>query len=433
MAQLTEQSAELTIVSFNMHGFNQGSITVDDLIIDFKPSIILLQEHWLTPANLNKFDKYHNYFTFGCSAMDKVIESGMLKGRPFGGVLMMINSDLRSISKTIYCSERFCIVKISDSIFINVYLPCKGTINRLGIIEDLFAEIWAWRERYASCECFIAGDLNVDLDSADNISQCVNNFISMHALLRCDLLTGKAKTATYVNDALNQYSTIDYMLVSCADKLRNFEVLDPDINFSDHLPIMATYTCSEAFSEPNIRSNVKAKVAQLRWDHADLISYYHSTGYQLQPVLDELNDCITKWNMNCDDVNYVSIIDKSYNNIVNTLTSCANYYVPQRAKNFYKFWWNEELKILKNESIESNQVWKDAGKPRSGPIFLKRQACRLRYRKRIRENQKSESVSFTNDLNDALLQKKARNFGNVGTRSSSPIILIIIVNKLTGA
>jgi len=40
------------------------------LINDFDPGIILLQEHWLTSANLSKFDDlFDDYFCFGESAM----------------------------------------------------------------------------------------------------------------------------------------------------------------------------------------------------------------------------------------------------------------------------------------------------------------------------------------------------------------------------
>jgi len=41
--------------SYNMHGFNQGCQTVRDLILSSNAytDILLLQEHWLTPANLS--------------------------------------------------------------------------------------------------------------------------------------------------------------------------------------------------------------------------------------------------------------------------------------------------------------------------------------------------------------------------------------------
>jgi len=410
MAQQTSSTdlSELRIVSFNMHGFSQGSVTIADLINDLTPDILLLQEHWLTPANLSKFDQFTSFFTFGCSAMSDAVERGMLKGRPFGGVIMMINKNLRKIAETIHCSERYCIAKIANYVVVNVYLPCVGTDNRMLIIEDLLADISDRISRFQSCELLFCGDFNVDLDANDNVSHCVNNFIMQHALHRCDQLSLKAKTATYVNTALNHYSTIDYMLLSSPNNLIDFEVVDPDINFSDHLPILATVTCQAEVKASN--KSQASKITQLRWDHADLVSYYYYTGCLLQPVLTEVNNIVALWNANNATVDYTSGIDKMYTDVVNILISCANSYVPQRRKNFYKFWWDEELNLLKEQSIDSNRLWKVAGKPRRGALFDKRQACRLRYRKRIRENQRDSTVAYSNDLNDALMNKHGTDF-----------------------
>ena len=82
---MNDSHIELKIVSFNMHGFNQGCVAIDELINNYAPDIFLIQEHWLTPANLSKLDVFSNYFAFGSSAMSDTIESGILRGRPFGG------------------------------------------------------------------------------------------------------------------------------------------------------------------------------------------------------------------------------------------------------------------------------------------------------------------------------------------------------------
>jgi len=51
-----------------------------------------------------------------------------------------------------------------------------------------------------------------------------------------------AKVAAYVNASLHQESHIDYAVTSCPVDVIEFEVLDPDINFSDHFPLVATVT-----------------------------------------------------------------------------------------------------------------------------------------------------------------------------------------------
>ena len=63
---------------------------------------------------------------------------------------------------------------------------------------------------------------------------------------------------------------------------------------------------------------------------------------------------------------------------------------------------------FKQASIDSYNVWKAAGKPRTRPIFDKRQECRLQYLSRIREGEKLETTSYTNELHEAVLDKLAQ-------------------------
>jgi len=74
-------------------------------------------------------------------------------------------------------------------------------------------------------------------------------------------------------------------------------------------------------------------------------------------------------------------------------------------KAFFKFWWSEELSLLKEASIQSNNVWKAAGKPRYGSIFVSMQSSRLSYRKKLRKCQRMDSQSYTKDLHEALLHR----------------------------
>ena len=77
----------LQVLSFNLHGFNQGSSTVRDLLLTNTPYIFCLHEHWLTPGNLNKLDNLSdNYIAVGSSAMRVAVSAGIMRGRPYGGV-----------------------------------------------------------------------------------------------------------------------------------------------------------------------------------------------------------------------------------------------------------------------------------------------------------------------------------------------------------
>ena len=88
--------------------------------------------------------------------------------------------------------------------------------------------------------------------------------------------------------------------------------------------------------------------------------YYELTRVCLQPILDELNVMLK-----CVIMLSTSDIDRLYCAVVAALKYSADPCIPQRAKNFYKFWWNEELVELKRLAIASAKTWKDAGKPKS--------------------------------------------------------------------
>jgi len=84
--------------------------------------------------------------------------------------------------------------------------------------------------------------------------------------------------------------------------------------------------------------------------------------------------------------------------------------VPKCREGFFKFWCDEELHVLKDAAISSNQAWKDAGKLRHGDIFRRRQVCRSQYRRRIKEKERHSTEMYTNDLHEALMMKNSTAF-----------------------
>jgi len=169
----------VTVVSYNMHGFYQGIETVKDLLCStLCPDVLLVQEHWLTLANLYLFgENITTHYAYGCSAMADRITQGPLVGRPYGGVSILIKKVLRSVTECMFCAHRFVVIRVG-SVIITVYLPCSGTSDRLSIIDDVLQEAWSWRLKYPDCSVVIGGDLNTDWIS-----------VSMHHVVLITLLT----------------------------------------------------------------------------------------------------------------------------------------------------------------------------------------------------------------------------------------------------
>ena len=250
-AELNDDSVDtslMSVVSYNMHGFYQGLSVMQDLTVNVndRPDIFLLQEHWLTPANLHKFDDYFSdYFSFGSSAMSKCVQSGVLMGRPFGGVISLVNKKLQHVTETVCCHERYTVIKVLNYLIVNVYLPCVGTVDRLLICSDIFADLQSWCDKYNLCEVIVAGDFNCTLamSGADKVSDCVMGFVLANSLTRCDSLFPSRVAATYINHALNQQSYIDYVFTSNSAAVRKFEVLDPDVKQSYIVPVPKIKNC----------------------------------------------------------------------------------------------------------------------------------------------------------------------------------------------
>ena len=117
-AAVCDNTECISIVSYNMHGYNQGAPTVRDLMLSIKPDVFVLQEHWLTPAKLSMFENdFPQYMCFGSSAMSSCVESGVVRGRPFGGVMTLVNKKVEFMLQNYLCIRSLC------------YCNCRKLIN----------------------------------------------------------------------------------------------------------------------------------------------------------------------------------------------------------------------------------------------------------------------------------------------------------------
>jgi len=184
----------------------------------------------------------------------------------------------------------------------------------------------------------------------------INSFVSDKRLRRCDIAAGCKADYTYFNESLNCRSCIDYLFVSDSSLVTKFNVIDEGSNLSDHLPIVCK--CDNFIDANNMSQQCKNDSNEdmqtyLRWDHADLVSYYQLTGQHLQellPLLVKLESDPAGQDERTAAA-FRSDINNIYNKTVDILRNCANFTVPRRTKQFYKFWWNEELDCLKQQSM----------------------------------------------------------------------------------
>jgi len=80
---------------FNMHGV-YNEVTMFNSLCNIA-DIISLKEHWLASFNMDKLISFHHEFVgYGWSAMEDKIQSGILTGRPFCGLGLLVRKSLNA-------------------------------------------------------------------------------------------------------------------------------------------------------------------------------------------------------------------------------------------------------------------------------------------------------------------------------------------------
>jgi len=391
------QLPALRLCSYNLHGLNMGRPGLIDMcsISD----VILVQEHWLSPERLYLMDSVSKDFMyFASSAMTEKLGNGVFRGRPFGGVGVFVRKSLAHNVVFIKASDRFIIVKIGDLYVVNVYFPDTSVPCRNELVADICSEIESYACVNSSSPIIVGGDFNCEF--YDGISNCqdLNNFILDNYLSICDSKVTTDDKFTYHHESLNCMSWIDHFLVSwnLFDRVLDAQIIDNGTNLSDHRPIwiqLDGINLSVKYSVPidtGKPSNVNT--SRLRWDKADIISYYEMTRQFLDGI-------ILSTDIDCD-----------YDNILTALHNAARLCVPRGKASFFKHYWDDDLDDLKNRSVEANRLWAECGRPRSGYLYHEKRTAKAAYKRALRNKRRERDLSVSNDLHECLLSKDAEGF-----------------------
>jgi len=245
MADPSNSSNMLSIVSVNMHGFNSNWLYLKELCNNH--DIIFVQEHWLMESQLHYLEQIHKDFhVYSLSSMNSKCGEGIVTGRPFGGIAVMWRASLSSFVSL--CSSdndgRVISVKVSyrgsTMLLFGCYFPyndqssmyANAVNNVLGYIESVI-------ESHSNSYICITGDFNFECHNANVGYKVFKDFTEEYGLLCCDYLESSAVGHTYHHDSLGQRSWLDHMFIDSRildDSINHSILVDPS-NMSDHYAI----------------------------------------------------------------------------------------------------------------------------------------------------------------------------------------------------
>ena len=209
---------DLSVLSYNCRGFNDIKRDyIKSLLTDYKPVMLLLQEHWLSNEQLTKLDNIDtNFFSVGISGFTN---HEILRGRPYGGCAILWRVDLKCVTESVSTtSNRLCVLRIESREFklliICVYFPHEAALRATSDLTEELAILENLINLYNDHHVIVGGDFNVDFNRCNNLHTTILNEFCDHADLR--------PTVKHVNNTIDftyhfnidRFSTIDHFILS---------------------------------------------------------------------------------------------------------------------------------------------------------------------------------------------------------------------------
>ena len=118
--------------------------------------------------------------------MGTTCSSDLLRGRPFGGLAIIVKRDYVNVCECVFDSDRLVAILLNDVLIVNVYFPCSSkadvkevTLEVLGQLDEVFTS-----NVYENV--IVGGDLNCNLDVVSWSSTIITEFLTSHDLVNCD-------------------------------------------------------------------------------------------------------------------------------------------------------------------------------------------------------------------------------------------------------
>ena len=409
----------ITIGSHNLHSFRQSSSYHKDCI-NVHGGIWFGQELWLSEKQIPSLQQLGTQFV-ARSGMEQAVSDGLLVGRPFGGVSVAWSPNLNHLITPLNNFQHKRVVgvelktKEKHVLFVSIYMPFFNSSRRaecLAETDDAIAMLDTIIEEHPNHLVVIGGDFNCEFRGDSPFDHPWKQFTLKNNLAFCSSRF-PSNSITYRHKSLDQKKWIDHFLVTSSlldNDLSNFDILDDGDNMSDHFPIVMKMRVNLEPAQPSFRYNSSGKT--LKWDK---LSTSHLDTYtsKLHNLVDSLPAPEVSLNCNatcfCANKSCLESAQREYDNLLQCLQT-ADSTLPRQKPGIRKDWWNEDLDNLKKESIDIHNSWKNAGRPRQGPLHEERLRVRAAYKLALKTAQRAPKQALWDRLHMDMAENDTNSF-----------------------
>ena len=411
----------LRLSTYNCRGIKSSIDSVKTLCDSH--DIILLQEHWLTKAELTLLSNLHpDFHACGISAMDD--SSGIRVGRPYGGVAIMWRKSLGQNVTIKYLNDTRLIgaeiiTSLTKLFIICVYLPTCSKDNYDSYMAYL-ANINNIVNEVKTSNVIVLGDFNANLGTM--FGEELNTFCHENNLHISDIeKLGKSDDHfTYISEAHGSTAWLDHILSTHAvhTAISDVRILH-DYLSSDHFPL-----CVDIEIEGLVRtcpfqhingSNPDAKPNWSKATSQNILTYAQSTDHLLRNLVipKEVFACRDS---NCKNTDHLRRLQLFYSNIIDCLKQASCNSIPTSKSSESGFnavpGWNEHVRNFHKAACEAFQLWVVNRRPRSGPLYDLMRKTRAKFKSVLRACKRDESRAKADAMAFNLTQGGTRKFWN---------------------
>jgi len=430
--------ANLRMCTFNCRSVKSSICEVKKLCN--RHDLVLLQEHWLLPHDLNTLNDIHpEFLSVGLSAVDT--SKDILVGRPYGGTAILYKKSFAASIKIVNTSDpRLCAIEILTSdgplLILSVYMPTyTGDNECVENYIDTCAKITALYNDSSSINMIVAGDFNCQPGS--RLFNIMENLIVDNNLIVSDIDRLNNIQTYFSDDGMNS-TWIDHFVCSRAidNRLDHIDVCYDYVS-SDHKPLSAEFCgiypvhCHQG-SAPSVYNNKYI----LDWSKATetMLHTYRSV---LDDILHFVDVPVSLFDDNLSsDRSFKSLIDNYYNQIINCIAAASINTIPGKytgpASVHTVPGWNDIVEEKHHLAREAFLEWTYVGRPRHGPEFMLMKKTRASFKLALRYCKQHEEALKADYCAASLSTKDYNKFWN-SIRKMNNSSTTMYVNSIGGA
>ena len=350
------------------------------------------------------------------------IDAQLLKGRPYGGTGFLFDKELSCAlrARIDLVHKRVSVMELQTEfesiLLINAYMPYYNTDNNVDQLIE-YRETVAFIENIMQSNSqhhfILLMDLNCNIYGPTHpYSELIKEMMREFQLISgFEFYDGFSPDLHFTRSdpKRNSYTLIDGILLSksLAKRVLSCQILDPATNVSDHLPIeiILDVKITKFYQKPPVVSSFIPR-ASLTDEEAEC--YRDSMTNALRNI--NVPFCsLNHGNGLCNNCDCIHALEKFYVDIL-TAIEVADRSLPRKKHGVAKPFWTPTLTSLKQKSCDAHDLWKTAGCPRSGAIFVEKNASKMKYKLELRKSKNEARQLVSDRMSNNLMRRDGAAF-----------------------